>query len=149
MYIALLTTLGVTLQLGLATAQTKVTVDAGTTYQVIDGFGFSEAFGFGGGVENAPAAQQTQALNYMFSTTEGAGMTILRNRIAADPNGTIEPNNPGSSSATPSYRSIGDDASQVRVIYGPILIQQCRPPHTLSKRSGFADNFVESLDLLV
>lgn len=117
MYISLLTTLGVTLQLGLATAQTKVTVNAGTTYQVIDGFGFSEAFGFGGGVENAPAAQQTQALNYMFSTTEGAGMTILRNRIAADPNGSIEPNSPGSPSAAPTYRSIGDDSSQVRVIY--------------------------------
>ncbi|KAJ6119140.1 hypothetical protein N7523_003420 [Penicillium sp. IBT 18751x] len=113
MYIAFLTTLGVTLQLGLATAQTKITVDAGTTYQVIDGFGFSEAFGFGSGVENAPAAQQTQALNYLFSTTEGAGMTILRNRIAADPNDTIEPNNPGSPSATPSYRSVGDDASQI------------------------------------
>jgi hypothetical protein len=67
MYISLLTTLGVALQLGLATAQTKVTVNSGTTYQVIDGFGFSEAFGFGSGVENAPATQQTQALNYMFS----------------------------------------------------------------------------------
>jgi O-glycosyl hydrolase len=128
MYIALLTTLGVTLQVGLATAQTKVTVDAGTTYQVIDGFGFSEAFGFGGGVENAPAAQQTQALNYMFSTTEGAGMTILRNRIAADPNGTIEPNSPGSPSTTPSYRSIGDDASQVRIIYSPVQFQQRTAP---------------------
>jgi O-glycosyl hydrolase len=121
MHISLLTTLGVTLQLGLATAQTKVTVNAGTTYQVIDGFGFSEAFGFGGGVENAPAAQQTQALNYMFSTTEGAGMTILRNRIAADPNGSIEPNSPGSPSAAPTYKAIGDDSSQVRVIYSPIV----------------------------
>lgn len=137
MYISLLTTLGVTLQLGLATAQTKVTVNAGTTYQVIDGFGFSEAFGFGGGVENAPAAQQTQALNYMFSTTEGAGMTILRNRIAADPNGSIEPNSPGSPSAAPNYRSIGDDSSQVRVLYSPISLST--PSSPFSQELGYAN----------
>jgi O-glycosyl hydrolase len=113
MHTTLLTALGVTLQAGLAAAQTQVTVNAGTIYQVIDGFGFPEAFGFGSGVEDAPSAQQTQALNYMFSPTEGAGMTILRNRIAADVGGTIEPNSPGSPPATPSYTAIGDDESQV------------------------------------
>lgn len=113
MHTTVLAALGVTLQAGLAAAQTQVTVNAGTTYHVIDGFGFSEAFGFGSGVENAPSAQQSQALNYMFSTSEGAGMTTLRNRIAADAGGTIEPNSPVSPSATPNYRAIGDDESQV------------------------------------
>jgi O-glycosyl hydrolase len=98
----------------LSLAQTQVTINTGTTYQTIDGFGFSEAFGFGVGVQDAPSAQQTQALNYMFSTTAGAGFTILRNRIAADPSDTIEPNNPGSPSATPSYVWNGNDESQVR-----------------------------------
>nr|AIO06746.1 endo-beta-1,4-xylanase 5 [Penicillium oxalicum] len=105
--------LGISLHLGLVAAQTQVTLNPGTTYQVIDGFGFSEAFGFGGGVANAPSAQKSQALNYMFSVTEGAGMTILRNRIAADANGSIEPNSPGSPSAAPSYRSLNGDSSQV------------------------------------
>ena len=99
---------------GIAAAQTTVTVNASTTYQVIDGFEFSEAFGFGSGVEDAPSAQQTQALNYMFSTTVGAGMTILRNRIGADAASTIEPNSPGSPSTAPTYRALGDDSSQVR-----------------------------------
>lgn len=100
--------------LGLSLAQTQVTVNTGTTYQTIDGFGFSEAFGFGGGVQNAPSAQQTQALNYMFSTTKGAGFTILRNRIAAD-SSSIEPNSPGSPSANPTYVGVGADSSQVRI----------------------------------
>jgi O-glycosyl hydrolase len=112
-----MSTLGATLVfatcLGLGFAQTQVTVNTGTTYQTIDGFGFSEAFGFGEGVQNAPSAQQTQALNYMFSTTEGAGFTILRNRIAAD-SSSIEPNSPGSPSANPTYVGIGTDSSQVR-----------------------------------
>ncbi|KAF7713389.1 Endo-1,4-beta-xylanase [Penicillium ucsense] len=113
MRLAQATTLGASLHLGLALAQSTVTLNPSTTYQTIDGFGFSEAFGFGNGVANAPSAQQTQALKYMFSTTEGAGMTILRNRIASDPNGSIEPNSPGSPSAAPSYKSLNGDSSQV------------------------------------
>ena len=107
--------LAIGINLGLSLAQTQVTVETSTTYQTIDGFGFSEAFGFGEGVQNAPSAQQTQALNYMFSTTEGAGFTILRNRVAADPSDTIEPNSPGSSSAAPTYVWNGNDESQVRI----------------------------------
>lgn len=105
--------LALSAHLSLGFAQTQVTVNTAVTYQVIDGFGFSEAFGFGEAVQSAPSAQQTQALNYMFSTTEGAGFTILRNRIAADPADTIEPNSPGSPSAAPTYVWNGDDLSQV------------------------------------
>jgi O-glycosyl hydrolase len=101
--------------LGLSLAQTTVTVNTGTTYQIIDGFGFSEAFGFGEAVQSAPSSQQTLALNYMFSTTEGAGLTILRNRIAADPSDTIEPNSPSSPSGTPTYVWNDNDESQVRI----------------------------------
>jgi O-glycosyl hydrolase len=101
--------------INLILAQTVVTVTTSTTYQVIDGFGFSEAFGFGEGVQSAPAAQQTQALNYMFSTTAGAGFTILRNRIAADPGDTIEPTAPATNTSTPTYTWNDDDESQVRI----------------------------------
>lgn len=65
----------------LTVAQVTITVDTTTTYQTIDGFGFSEAFGFGEAVQNAPSAQQTQALNYMFSTTQGAVLTRLSYEI--------------------------------------------------------------------
>lgn len=88
-------------------------IDPARRYQIIDGFGFSEAFGFGEAVQNAPSAQQTQALNYMFSTAEGAGFTILRNRIPADPGNTIEPTDPGSPSAKPTYVWNDDDQGQV------------------------------------
>jgi len=113
--------LALAINLGLTIAQTKITVNTGTTYQVIDGFGFSEAFGFGEAVQSAPAAQQTQALNYLFSTTAGAGFTILRNRIAADSGDSIEPNAPSSSSGTPTYVWNDNDESQVR-IYTSICI---------------------------
>lgn len=104
--------LALSAHLVLGLAQTQVTVNNAVTYQQIDGFGFSEAFGFGAAVQSAPSAQQTQALNYLFNTTEGAGFTILRNRIAA---GGIEPNSPGSPSATPTYVGIGGDSSQVHI----------------------------------
>jgi O-glycosyl hydrolase len=106
------TILALIANLGLSLAQTTVTISTTTNYQTIDGFGFSEAFGFGEAVQSAPSAQQTQALNYMFSTTSGAGLTILRNRIAAD-SGSIEPNSPGSPSGTPTYVWDGNDESQV------------------------------------
>jgi O-glycosyl hydrolase len=101
--------------LGLTLAQTQITVDTNTTYQTIDGFGFSEAFGFGEGVQSTPSAQQTQALNYMFSTTAGAGFTILRNRVAADPSDSIEPNGPASPSTAPKYMWNGNNESQVSI----------------------------------
>jgi O-glycosyl hydrolase len=110
--------LAVVANLAVGVISTQVTVDTSTTYQTIDGFGFSEAFWFGLAVEEAPAAQQTEALNYMFSTTEGAGLTILRNRIAADPDDTIEPDSPGSATATPTYTWNDDDATQVRRNFG-------------------------------
>lgn len=109
-------TLVVAINLGLALAQSQVNVDTSTKFQTIDGFGFSEAFGFGAGVQNAPPEQQNQTLTYLFSTTEGAGMTILRNRIAADAGTSIAPKSPGSPSNALDYVWNGNDASQVRRI---------------------------------
>lgn len=103
--------LAISLAIGHASAQ--VTINTATKYQTIDGFGFSEAFGFGIGVQDAPTAQQNEALTYLFDKTKGAGFTILRNRIAADPGNTIEPNSPVSPSAVPTYRWNGNDQSQV------------------------------------
>ncbi|KIK71518.1 carbohydrate-binding module family 1 protein [Collybiopsis luxurians FD-317 M1] len=96
-------------------ASVAVTVSLGTTYQVMDGFGTSEAFGRAENVYDASASAQTAALDYMFNPTTGAGFTILRNRIgngntASD---SIEPNAPSSSSATPSYQWDGNDSGQL------------------------------------
>ncbi|KAG8981756.1 hypothetical protein FRB90_007028, partial [Tulasnella sp. 427] len=90
--------------IGLALAQTSVTVNVGSTNQQIDGFGVSQAFGRANEFKNLASAARTQGLDYLFSTTTGAGLTIIRNRIGSGGSGdSIEPTSPGSPSATPSY----------------------------------------------
>ncbi len=96
-----------------AYAASAVTINGGTTYQTIDGFGFSEAFGQASTLENAPSSQQQQALNDLFSTSTGAGFTILRNLLPSDSGNTIEPNSPGSPTANPSYVPLGSSEGQV------------------------------------
>jgi O-glycosyl hydrolase len=97
-----------------ARAADAVTINGGTTYQTIAGFGASEGFGQAATLLSSGGA--TQALNYLFSTSGGAGLTILRNEISADSGSTIEPNAPSSPTATPSYlplSSIGNDQGQL------------------------------------
>jgi O-glycosyl hydrolase len=100
-------------------AQTQanaVVINGATTYQHITGFGASEAFGEAGVVMDAPAATQQQALSLLYSPVSGAGLTILRNEISADPGTTIEPDAPNSPSATPAYvplSSLDDDQGQL------------------------------------
>ncbi|KAF8311270.1 glycoside hydrolase [Clavulina sp. PMI_390] len=95
-------------------AAVTVNVTVGTTYQTIDGFGFSQAFGRANDVKNSPAAEAKMTLDLLFSTTTGAGFTILRNRIGSGGSGdSIEPTSPGSPSATPSYTWDGNDSGQV------------------------------------
>jgi O-glycosyl hydrolase len=109
-------TLAVAVQAGPALAQDSATINGSTTYQTMAGFGASEGFGQAQVIQDAASAAQTQALNYLYSTTSGAGLTILRNEISADSGDTIEPNAPSSPSATPSYvslSSINDDMGQL------------------------------------
>jgi O-glycosyl hydrolase len=86
-----------------AVAAATATINGSTTFQTITGFGASEGFGEASTVMNASSAVQTQALNYLYGTSGGAGLTILRNEIGADSGTTIEPTAPSSPSATPSY----------------------------------------------
>lgn len=98
----------------LSVAQTTITVNVGTKFQQIDGFGFSQAFGRASEFQNANANTQKQALDYLFSTTTGAGFSIIRNRIGSGGSGdSIEPNNPGSPSATPNYVWDNNDSGQL------------------------------------
>jgi glucuronoarabinoxylan endo-1,4-beta-xylanase len=99
-----------------ALAASAATINGGTTFQTITGFGASEGFGQAETIMGASSAVEQQALKYLFSTSGGAGLTILRNEISADSGDTIEPNAPSLPTATPTYlplSSIGNDQDQL------------------------------------
>ncbi|OJJ01944.1 hypothetical protein ASPVEDRAFT_28574 [Aspergillus versicolor CBS 583.65] len=91
----------------------SIEVDTSSLLQEIHGFGFSQAFGRASEFEAASADLQQQALDLLFSTETGAGFSIIRNNIPSSVDSTIEPESPGSPSATPNYTWSGDDAGQV------------------------------------
>ncbi|MGE5292361.1 MAG: cellulose binding domain-containing protein [Micromonosporaceae bacterium] len=95
-----------------AFAASTATINGSATFQAIDGFGASEAFGQASTIMNAAAATQKQALDLLYSRTAGAGLTILRNEIPSDSNHTIEPTAPSSASAPPTYNTLGTDWHQ-------------------------------------
>jgi O-glycosyl hydrolase len=107
--IATLTFLG-----GLAPVTAQITVKTGSTLQMVDGFGFSQAFGRAKEFQNTPAALQKQALEYLFNNETGAGFSIIRNRVGSGGAGdSILPTSPGSSSGSPKYAWDDDDSGQV------------------------------------
>lgn len=96
-----------------AHAASAVTINGSTKFQVIDGFGFSEAFGRAASMQSvSDATLRQQMLDLLFSPTNGAGFTIVRNIINSD-SSSIEPNSPGSPSSTPQYVWNGNDTGQV------------------------------------
>ncbi len=110
-----------------ALAADTATINGATTYQTMAGFGASEGFGQASTVMDASSSVQQQVLKYLYGTSGGAGLTILRNEISADSGDTIEPNAPSSPTATPTYlplSSIGNDqgqlwfAQQIKADYG-------------------------------
>jgi O-glycosyl hydrolase len=112
---------------GSRSSTATVTIDAGKQYQRIAGFGVSEGFGQATTLMSAPAPVQRQVLSLLFSSTRGAGLTILRNEISADRGFTIEPKAPKSPTAKPSYlplAEIDQDQGQlwlskrIKAIYG-------------------------------
>ncbi len=118
-----------------ASAASIATIDGSVRYQTIAGFGASEAFGQAEQIMNAPAATQQQALNLLYSRTSGAGLTILRNQIGADPGATIEPTAPASPTAPPSYVSLQSvDSDQ-----GQLWLAQ-----TIRKEYGVRDVFADA-----
>ncbi len=92
-------------------AATTVTVNGGTTFQHIDGFGISEAFNQANSIRNASATTQKQALDLLFSPTTGAGFTILRSIIPSGSD-SIEPHAPAGPSGTPTYVWNGNNNAQ-------------------------------------
>ncbi len=96
-----------------AHAAATITVNGSTTFQTIDGFGVSGAFGPALSLEQLDTTDQTNILNMLFSTSTGAGFSILRNNLPSDPANTIEPNAPAGPNATPTYTWDGSSQGQV------------------------------------
>ncbi|KAI2602154.1 glycoside hydrolase family 30 protein [Hypoxylon sp. NC1633] len=98
-----------------------VTVNLGQKYQTIDGFGCSEAFQRAVQMSKLTEAQQQYALDLLFSTTNGAGLSILRNGIGSSPDMSsdhmvsIQPKSPGGPSSAPNYIWDGSDNKQLWV----------------------------------
>ena len=92
-----------------AQGSSNISLNAGTTYQTIDGFGTAEVAPWSGTLYNMSSTQQQQILDLLFSQTAGAGLSMYRFEVGAGvtydnvPDFTIEPNNPGSPGATPAY----------------------------------------------
>ncbi|KAI1074370.1 glycoside hydrolase family 30 protein [Whalleya microplaca] len=103
-------------RLGQTFAQSSITVNVGATLQEIDGFGVSQAFGRAGEFRDLlSGAPQQQGLDYLFNTTTGAGLTIIRNRVGSgtEASDSILPKSPGGPSAAANYSFDGDDRGQV------------------------------------
>ncbi|KAI0016389.1 glycoside hydrolase family 30 protein [Xylariomycetidae sp. FL0641] len=98
-----------------------VTVNLDQTYQQIDGFGCSEAFQRAVQLSKISEDQQQYVLDLLFSTTKGAGLSILRNGIGSSPDMSsdhmvsIQPKSPGGPSSEPKYVWDGSDNKQLWV----------------------------------
>ncbi len=99
-----------------------VTVNPATTYQKMDGFGFSLAFQRANLITNMKDKdKQRQLLDLLFNTTSGAGFTILRNGIGSSPDSSSDHMNtfavkdPGGPTAKPTYQFDGKDSGQLWV----------------------------------
>ncbi|KAI0165576.1 glycoside hydrolase family 30 protein [Xylariaceae sp. FL1272] len=110
-----------------------VTVNLGQTYQTIDGFGCSEAFQRAVQMSKLTDDQQQYVLDLLFSTTNGAGLSILRNGIGSSPDMSsdhmvsIAPKSPGSPSSPLQYAWDGSDNKQLWVAQGRGVKTICAP----------------------
>ena len=100
---------------------TTITVDLSKTYQKIDGFGTSQAFQRAVQISKLSETEQRRALDILFSTKNGAGLSILRNGIGSSPDMSsdhmvsIAPKNPGSPDKPLIYAWDGSDNKQLWV----------------------------------
>lgn len=100
-------------------ATTAITINVNQTFQSIDGFGISEAFQRANGIYNLTEPKRTEVLDYLFNTTTGAGLTIVRNGVGSSPNSsqdwmnTILPVGPSTPDGTPNYVWDGKDSGQL------------------------------------
>jgi O-glycosyl hydrolase len=116
---------------------TTITVDLSKKYQRIDGFGTSQAFQRAVQMSKLPEAEQRRALDILFSTTNGAGLSILRNGIGSSPDMSsdhmvsIAPKSPGSPDKPLNYAWDGSDNKQLWVSQEAV--------HTYGVKTIYAD----------
>ncbi|KAI0378763.1 glycoside hydrolase family 30 protein [Hypomontagnella monticulosa] len=113
---ALFTLAAFVASLGQTYAQSAVTVNLNSQLQQIDGFGVSQAFGRAAEFRDMlSGAPQQQGLDYLFNTTTGAGLTIIRNRVGSGTTSSdsILPKSPGGPTAAANYSFDDDDRGQV------------------------------------
>jgi glucosylceramidase len=65
------------------TNATTITVNEGTTYQTIDGFGYTLTQGSAKLISGLSASAQTSLLNELFSPTSGIGISVVRLGVGA------------------------------------------------------------------
>lgn len=98
-----------------------ITVELSKTYQKIDGFGTSQAFQRAVQMSKLSETEQRRALDILFSTKNGAGLSILRNGIGSSPDMSsdhmvsIAPKGPGSPDKPLIYSWDGSDNKQLWV----------------------------------
>ena len=119
-----------------ASGVSTVTINGATTFQTMTGFGASEAFGQAATVMNASSSVQQQVLADLYSPATGAGLSILRNEISADPGDTIEPAAPSSPSATPSYVSLASINQDMGQLWFASRSRLCTASPTCSPTPG-------------
>lgn len=99
-----------------------ITIDPAVRHQTIDGFGICAAFQRAElmrGAWGLPPAAQREVLDLLFSTTDGAGVSILRLGIGSSGDGvydhmrSIAPTDPGGPDAPARYEWDGRDSGQV------------------------------------
>lgn len=114
-----------------------VTVDLSKTYQTMDGFGTSEAFQRAVQISKLSETEQRHALDLLFSTETGAGLTILRNGIGSSPDMSsdhmvsIATKNPGGPTKPLIFNWDGSDNKQLWVAQEAV--------HTYGVKTIYAD----------
>lgn len=114
--------LGPATELAARQAGSTISVDLSKTYQKMDGFGFSTAFQRANLITNLKdKTKQRELLDLLFSTTTGAGFSIVRTGIGSSPDAsgdhmmTFAPKKPASPKDTPVYQWDGKDSGQLWV----------------------------------
>jgi len=91
---------------------TKITLSEGTTYQTIDGFGYTLTEGSAEVISSLASTQQNNLLNELFNTTTGLGISVIRISIGAS----------DLSSSSYSYNEVSGDVNMTNFsLAGPDL----------------------------
>lgn len=135
-------------------AASTVTVDWGTNYQTIDGFGVSEAFHQSNNIALLGDTKKKEIYDLLFSTTKGAGFSIFRSILgdggtwgnATDgPNKTMQP-----SETTWDWKETNDDQismiKEIQSAYGinKILYTVWSPPSWMKSNGSTSRGYLKT-----